>query len=85
MLGDCDFPTGMLFFTKRRLGIEIDPETLVPSFDPETCESNVPGLYVAGTLQAGRNTGKIFIENSRDHGGRIVAHLLARRGAAVAV
>lgn len=62
-----------------RSGIAIDAETLVPHFDPETCESNVPGLYVAGTIQAGRTTDRIFIENSRDHGGRIVGHLLAGR------
>jgi thioredoxin reductase (NADPH) len=55
-----------------RAGVRIDPETLVPDVDPETCESNVPGLYVGGTLQAGRDTGRIFIENSRDHGERIV-------------
>ncbi len=60
---------------ERRCGVEVDPETLVPSFDPETCETNVPGLYVAGTLQAGRRTDKIFIENSRDHGVKIVEHL----------
>ena len=60
---------------EKRCGIEVDAETLVPTFDPETCETNVPGLYVAGTLQAGRRTDKIFIENSRDHGVRIVRHL----------
>jgi thioredoxin reductase (NADPH) len=60
---------------ERRCGIEVDPETLIPTFDPETCETNVPGLYVAGTLQAGRWTDRIFIENSRDHGPRIVEHL----------
>jgi thioredoxin reductase (NADPH) len=63
---------------QRRCGVEVDPETLVPRFDPETCESNVPGLYIAGTLQAGRQTDRIFIENSRDHAPRIVAHLLKR-------
>ncbi|HEX5759855.1 MAG TPA: YpdA family putative bacillithiol disulfide reductase [Thermoanaerobaculia bacterium] len=63
---------------QRRCGVTVDPETLVPTFDPETCESNVPGLYIAGTLQAGRQTDRIFIENSRDHGPRIVAHLLTR-------
>jgi thioredoxin reductase (NADPH) len=63
-----------------RSGIEIEPDTLVPTFDPATCESNVPGLYVAGTLQAGRATDRIFIENSRDHGGRIIGHLLRRDG-----
>lgn len=63
---------------ERRCGVELDPETLVPVFDPETLESNVPGLYIAGTLQAGFDTGKIFIENSRDNGARIVGHHLAR-------
>ena len=64
---------------ERRCGVEIDPETLIPTFDPETCESNVPGLYVAGTLQAGRWTDRIFIENSRDHGPKIVEHLKRTR------
>jgi len=66
----------------RRAGVEVDPETLVPAYDEETCESNVPGLYLAGTIQAGRETHKVFIENSRDHGGRIVRHLAARLGRA---
>ena len=67
---------------ERRCGVEIDPVTLVPEVDPETCESNVPGLYVAGTLQAGRKTDLIFIENSRDHGPKIVDHLRRRLSAA---
>jgi len=61
---------------QRRAGIQIEPDSLIPTFDPETCESNVPGLYVAGTVQAGRFTDRIFIENSRDHGARIVDHLV---------
>jgi len=67
---------------QRGAGVTVDPETAIPSFDPETCESNVPGLYIAGTLQAGRFTDRIFIENSRDHGKRIVDHLEARLRAA---
>ncbi len=63
---------------QRRCGIEVAADTLVPSFDPESCETNVPGLYVAGTLQAGRDTGRIFIENSREHAPRIVNHLLRK-------
>ena len=59
-------------------GIAVDAETLVPSFEPVSCETNVPGLYVAGTLQAGRDTGKIFIENSRAHAPLIVDHLKRR-------
>jgi thioredoxin reductase (NADPH) len=71
-LPDADF--------ERRCGIELDDTTLVPTFDPQSLESNVPGLYVAGTLQAGVDTGRIFIENSRDHGVRIVSHLCRRLG-----
>jgi thioredoxin reductase (NADPH) len=62
----------------RRAGIRIDPECLEPAYDPQTCESNVPGLYVAGTIQAGARTDRIFIENSRDHGPLIVGHLVQR-------
>jgi thioredoxin reductase (NADPH) len=65
---------------ERRCGISVDARTLVPEFDPETCESNVAGLYVAGTLQAGHDTGKIFIENSRAHAPLIVGHLRRRLG-----
>jgi len=59
-------------------GASVDAATGVPAFDAESCETDVPGLYVAGTVQAGRETHRIFIENSRDHGPRIVRHLLAR-------
>ncbi len=65
---------------ERRCGIDLDATSLVPTFDPETCETNVPGLYVAGTLQAGRRTDLIFIENARDHGPRIVCHLVRQSG-----
>jgi thioredoxin reductase (NADPH) len=50
----------------------------VPAHDPETLESNVPGLYLAGALLGGRELGKIFIENTRHHAGRI-AEAMARR------
>jgi thioredoxin reductase (NADPH) len=54
------------------MGIEIDPETMKPSFDHETMESNVRGIYLAGVVTAGKETGKIFIENGRFHGGQII-------------
>ena len=60
----------------RSMGIEIDPETMKPSFDHETMESNVPGIYLAGVVTAGRETGKIFIENGRFHGGQIINAIL---------
>jgi thioredoxin reductase (NADPH) len=64
-------------------GVAVDPETLVPAVDGESCESNVPGLYIAGTLQAGRDTHRIFIENSRGHAVAIARHVAARLHAAV--
>jgi len=59
----------------RSCGIEVDPETMKPAFNPETLESNVSGIYLAGVVTAGKETGKIFIENGRFHGGQIIEHL----------
>src|SRR5262245_29446361 len=56
----------------RSLGVGIDPETMKPSFNHETMESNAPGIYLAGVVTAGKETGKIFIENGRFHGGQII-------------
>ncbi|MEO7794673.1 MAG: NAD(P)-binding domain-containing protein [Thermoanaerobaculia bacterium] len=67
-------------------GVGVDPVTGAPEFDSANCETAVPGLYVAGTIQAGRETHRIFIENSRDHGVRIAAHLADRlRGTTIAL
>lgn len=63
---------------QRRCGVQVDSMTLVPTFDPVTCESNVTGLYVAGTLQSGVDTNRIFIENSREHGLQIVRDVARR-------
>jgi thioredoxin reductase (NADPH) len=59
----------------RSCGIGIDPETMKPAFNPETLESNVSGIYLAGVVTAGKETGKIFIENGRFHGGQIIEHV----------
>lgn len=61
----------------RRIGIIIDPETRKPAFSAESMESNVPGVYLAGVVIAGKETGKIFIENGRFHGGQIIRHMAA--------
>lgn len=55
----------------ERLGIRVNPETLVPEHNPETLETNVRGLYVAGAIVSGRMTNRIFIENGRFHGEQI--------------
>jgi thioredoxin reductase (NADPH) len=58
-----------------RHGIELDPVSLRPKCDPETLESNVPGIHLAGVIIAGMNTGEIFIENGRLHGRQIARAL----------
>ncbi|HEY8552782.1 MAG TPA: YpdA family putative bacillithiol disulfide reductase [Thermaerobacter sp.] len=65
----------------RRLGIPIDPATGEPRHDPETMATPVPGVYLAGVAAAGYDANKIFIENGRWHGERIVRHILSRRQA----
>ena len=55
----------------RRIGIRLDDETGRPACNPETLETNVPGVYMAGSITAGRATSEIFIENGRFDGERI--------------
>lgn len=62
----------------RTAGVAIDPVTEGPTFDPETFETNVSGLYVAGAVVAGLQSGKIFIENGRFHGEQVVKAILSR-------
>ena len=57
------------------LGVDINDETGIPSHDPDTMETNVPGIYIAGVLAAGYNANKIFIENGKLHGPTIVEAL----------
>ena len=54
------------------LGIHLDPKTKKPVMDPETHESNIKGMYLAGVVVGGRNTSEVFIENGRFHGKQIV-------------
>jgi thioredoxin reductase (NADPH) len=62
------------------VGIELSVEQQRPFCDPETLESNVPGIYVAGVIVAGSKTNEIFIENGRFHGQQIAAHLAQTLG-----
>ncbi|AYN66926.1 YpdA family putative bacillithiol disulfide reductase [Euzebyella marina] len=52
----------------QHLGIELsDDEKRLPNYNPETMETNIPGLYLAGVICGGMETHKWFIENSRVH------------------
>lgn len=58
----------------HELGILTDPETDAPRFDEQTMETNVQGLYVAGTATAGtQDRFRVFIENCHVHAQRIAA------------
>ena len=58
------------------LGVPTDPETGIPAHDPATMATTIPGVYIAGVIAAGYNANKIFIENGREHGALIAAHLV---------
>lgn len=62
----------------QRFGIEVHAETLAPLFNAETFETTIPGLYVAGSVVAGRDNNKVFVENGRLHGGAIVRSILSK-------
>ncbi len=59
------------------LGITLQPDTLRPCTNPETLESERPGIFLAGVIVAGMHTNEIFIENGRFHG-KLIADAIAR-------
>ena len=61
-----------------KAGVTYDPASLEPAISEATLQTNVTGLYLAGSIIAGRNANRIFIENSRDHGSLIVSDILQR-------
>jgi thioredoxin reductase (NADPH) len=62
----------------RDLGVEIHPVSAIPAHDPATMQTNVPGVFIAGVVCAGQDANKVFIENGRNHGERIVDFLRTR-------
>ena len=56
----------MKFFDQ--LGVRYDSETLRAEYNPQTFQTNVPGVYLAGSVVGGRIKGEVFIENGRFHG-----------------
>lgn len=60
----------------RKVGVTLDGEREIPEYDPATMQTNVPGVYVAGTATAGtQQSYSVFLENCHIHVDRIVAHL----------
>lgn len=60
-------------------GIHINDDVFrTPVYNETSLETNVPGLYLAGVVIGGMNTGKYFIETTRDHGQKIINHILSK-------
>lgn len=73
----CDFLYAMIGYHPdvsflRNIGIEVNDKTGIPNHNPQTFETNVPGIYVAGAITAGFDCDKVFIENGREHGKAIL-------------
>ena len=62
----------------QSMGIRIGAG-ITPGHNPDTLETNVPGIYIAGVITVGSESSKVFIENSRHHGTQIVEHILNGR------
>lgn len=63
----------------QKMGVEIDQETGRPTFHPDTMETNVKGIFIAGVIAAGNNANEIFIENGRFHG-ELIARAILKDG-----
>jgi len=57
----------------RKIGVNLKGDALIPEINEETFETNIQGIYVAGSIVGGEETAKIFIENGRNHGKKIMA------------
>ncbi|MBO9637547.1 MAG: YpdA family putative bacillithiol disulfide reductase [Siphonobacter aquaeclarae] len=55
-----------------------EDEKRYPTYDPDTQETNLPGLYLAGVVCGGMDTHVWFIENSRIHAEKIIGHILSQ-------
>lgn len=64
----------------RGAGVTIDPETGIPEHDPETMETDVAGVFIAGVLAGGNQPDKVFIEDGRHHGPLAVRGILREQG-----
>jgi thioredoxin reductase (NADPH) len=64
----------------RKIGIELDGDGR-PTINPATLETNVPGVYMAGSIVAGTRISEVFIENGRYDGEKIFGNSSERADA----
>lgn len=58
----------------QRAGVTIEQEGF-PTFNEETMETNIPGIYLAGVVASRYEANEIFIESGRFHGRKIAEHM----------
>ncbi|WNR42153.1 YpdA family putative bacillithiol disulfide reductase [Paenibacillus roseipurpureus] len=60
------------------IGVHFHAETNAPVVQPDTMETNISGLYVAGVVASSKyDANEIFIESGRLHGISITKHIIA--------
>ncbi|MBV9988423.1 MAG: YpdA family putative bacillithiol disulfide reductase [Chitinophagaceae bacterium] len=63
----------------EKLGIKLSDDAIrKPAYDPDTHQTNIAGIYLAGVICGGMDTHSLFIENSREHAVRILNHISAK-------
>jgi thioredoxin reductase (NADPH) len=64
----------------KNIGIHFsDDDQMHPTYNPDTMETNMPEMYLAGVVCGGMDTRVWFIENSREHAVKIIRHVLRNR------
>jgi len=63
----------------KKIGINLSADKFIPQYNPETMETNLPGMYLAGVVVGGLDTHLWFIENSRIHADMIINDIAAKR------
>ncbi len=85
--GDAELPAAGVFLLTgyhpdwallEQAGVVIDPAGPIARYDPETMETDTPGLFLAGGVVSGRTSPPVFIENGRLHGERIARAIRGR-------
>jgi thioredoxin reductase (NADPH) len=64
----------------KKMGIVLAEDKFIPHYNPETMETNLPGLYLAGVVCGGLDTHLWFIENSRIHADMIINDIVHKIG-----
>ena len=65
----------------QKAGVHLsEDEIRKPSYNSDTHETNIKGLYLAGVICGGMDTHSLFIENSREHASKILSHIASNKG-----